>query len=400
MDYEKKYKELLARLQKAKENEEVNDERYCCVIDDIVSELKESEEEKIRKSLIELFKDMEWDDSTFHDYNLDKGETVAWLEKQGEQKPAEWSEEDETYLSHVITAIKLYYTDDKECENPWREELLRWLKSIKSHKQGERTSPQINERAWLHLVSDVLTWKDGIGQYLDDPRVQELAKKLCSEYAQKLYNSVQDVTFEQKPIKREYFITITAGCYAVIKDNEIHIKKEDKTALEAINEEKVDNANKVEPKFKVGEWIIQENIGVYKVAEICESWYEVIDVENNHYSIGFDKEYMCHLWTIEDAKDGDVLATEDWIFIFEKMSSNGKPVCHCHYDIELGFRIDANSYIATGSEIYPATKEQRDLLFAKMKEAGYEWNSEKKELEPPYKCEVVPHSRKGLEMIM
>ena len=35
---------------------------------------------------------------------------------------------------------------------------------------------------------DVLTWKDVIGQYLDDPRVQKLAKRLCSEYAQKLYN--------------------------------------------------------------------------------------------------------------------------------------------------------------------------------------------------------------------
>ena len=28
----------------------------------------------------------------------------------------------------------------------------------------------------------------------------------------------------------------------------------------------------------------------------------------------------------------------------------------------------------------PATKEQRDLLFQKMKEAGYEWDAEKKEL--------------------
>lgn len=28
----------------------------------------------------------------------------------------------------------------------------------------------------------------------------------------------------------------------------------------------------------------------------------------------------------------------------------------------------------------PATKEQRDMLFRKMKEAGYEWNGEKKEL--------------------
>ena len=60
-------------------------------------------------------------------------------------------------------------------------ECIDWLK-----KQSE--SSQTNERAWLYLVSDVLTWKDGIRQYLDDPRVQELAKRLCSEYAQKLYN--------------------------------------------------------------------------------------------------------------------------------------------------------------------------------------------------------------------
>lgn len=60
-------------------------------------------------------------------------------------------------------------------------ECIDWLK-----KQSE--SSQTNKRAWLYLISDVLTWKDGIGQYLDDPRVQELAKRLCSEYAQKLYN--------------------------------------------------------------------------------------------------------------------------------------------------------------------------------------------------------------------
>ena len=34
----------------------------------------------------------------------------------------------------------------------------------------------------------------------------------------------------------------------------------------------------------------------------------------------------------------------------------------------------------TSSPVYPATKEQRDTLFAKMKEAGYIWDAEKKEL--------------------
>ena len=36
--------------------------------------------------------------------------------------------------------------------------------------------------------------------------------------------------------------------------------------------------------------------------------------------------------------------------------------------------------MAYSGDIYSATKEQCDLLFQKMKEAGYEWNDEKKEL--------------------
>lgn len=96
--------------------------------------------------------------------------------------------------------------------------------------------------------------------------------------------------------------------------------------------------DKVEPKFKVGEWIIQENIGVYEVAEICESWYEVIDVENKHYSIGFDKEYMCHLWTIADAKEGDVLVCPKYaggtipnIFIFKDIDIHNDVLCYCSF---------------------------------------------------------------------
>ena len=61
------------------------------------------------------------------------------------------------------------------------EECIAWIE-----KQGKEDPSQTNERAWLYLVSDVLTWQDGIGQYLDDPRVQELAKRLCKKYEQKL----------------------------------------------------------------------------------------------------------------------------------------------------------------------------------------------------------------------
>ena len=52
----KAYDDLLVKLQEAKVDNNVCDERYCCVIDDIVPELKESEGESIRKRLIELLK--------------------------------------------------------------------------------------------------------------------------------------------------------------------------------------------------------------------------------------------------------------------------------------------------------------------------------------------------------
>ena len=68
---------------------------------------------------------------------------------------------------------------------PWYKKEIGTIDRLK--KQGEQVPSQTNERAWLYLVSDVLTWKDGIGQYLDDTRVQELAKRLCSKYAHKLY---------------------------------------------------------------------------------------------------------------------------------------------------------------------------------------------------------------------
>lgn len=43
----KRHDDLLVKLQEAKVDNNVCDERYCCVIDDIVPELKESEDEKI-----------------------------------------------------------------------------------------------------------------------------------------------------------------------------------------------------------------------------------------------------------------------------------------------------------------------------------------------------------------
>lgn len=94
-----------------------------------------------------------------------------------------------TGYTNKVTADGRHLVDyNGECTLFPSKEQRDWRKFTAPWDKKEQASLRVNDRAWLYLVSDVLTWKDGIGQYLDNPRVQELAKRLCSEYAQKLYN--------------------------------------------------------------------------------------------------------------------------------------------------------------------------------------------------------------------
>ena len=86
------------------------------------------------------------------------------------------------------------------------------------------------------------------------------------------------------------------------------------------------------------------------------------------------------LWTIEDAKDGDVLATDGMVFIFNIIHGIWLN-CHCsiHKDgsvITSPYDLLTNKYF---NEVYPATKEQRDKLEKAMHEAGYTFDFDKVE---------------------
>ena len=143
-------------------------------------------------------------------------------------------------------------------------------------------------------------------------------------------------------------------------------------------------ADKVEPKFKIGDWVIDKQDIVHQIANVIEN------VTNHTYGYDIvgggyfnDNTEGVRLWTIQDAKSGDVLATLDYILIFEKFLPKDGGVSYCHYDFgsstpQFNFNKDDNWYFGKEAKVYPATKEQRDLLFQKMEEAGYEWNAEKK----------------------
>jgi hypothetical protein len=87
------------------------------------------------------------------------------------------------------------------------------------------------------------------------------------------------------------------------------------------------------------------------------------------------------LWNIQDAKDGDVLVTtfdeDNMIVMYHSMCTKDTINVHCCLDNKF---VCENLGVFDAEDVKPATKEQRDLLFQKMKEVGYEWNTENKEL--------------------
>ena len=149
-------------------------------------------------------------------------------------------------------------------------------------------------------------------------------------------------------------------------------------------EEQGDQKSNKEPRFKVGDWVVYDG------------WTTRIEsVEKDGYTnsergfIPFKRHDSMHLWTIKDAKDGDVLCSESgWTCIFKTLVNDKTFSSYCFMDntkwfCETGSKchtLEEEFIKAYNGKIHPATKEQRDLLFSKMKEAGYEWDAEKKEL--------------------
>jgi len=159
--------------------------------------------------------------------------------------------------------------------------------------------------------------------------------------------------------------------------------------LEKQSEQK--SADKVEPKFHEGEWLCENEQNNYarfiQILEIVnvqgKKRYRISrDIHNDEDIVEFDfVEKYYHKFGIQDAKAGDVLCYEDEIFMLKNYVLFHKIVYHCCYDNK-NF-IPHSIYSLTKDDfnnVHPATKEQCDLLFRKMKEVGYEWDADKKEL--------------------
>jgi hypothetical protein len=150
--------------------------------------------------------------------------------------------------------------------------------------------------------------------------------------------------------------------------------------LEKQGEQK--SADKVNPKFHEGEWITNGEY-TWKVISVSHLDYTLQNQCGHRVEDTIDyvnKEF--HLWTIQDIKDGDVLQLGKVTAIFKNFINDEYCRCHCSIyggEFEIPSQTGGNNSYWYHNAI-PTNKEQRDLLFKKMKDAGYKWDSKKKEL--------------------
>ena len=360
----------------------------------IIVREKESEDERIRKALITKFTKEINDGAKYEIHNVSVERILAWLEKQGEQKvPVLNFKAKDWYVSKVDGKIhNIYHSVDKVepkfkvgdwvvynddiCQIVKREEGCNKLVTnfgIEKELVNERNL----STARLWTIEDA---KDGdvLAGYETIVLFKEIEDLYIKCYCTCHLGHKHTVWVDTHQDKSAYHPATKEQRELLFREMKIAGYEWDAEKKELRKIEQ-NPADKAEPKFEIGD-LITNGILVGKIDEIHELGYHANF--GKYYADVPDIEKW-HKWTIQDAKDGDVIVNGSNVFIFFHCSST-RAMGYCHINLD-----DRRFYDDKGKNecfglidtvFTPASKEQRDLLFQKMKEAGYEWDAEKKEL--------------------
>ena len=107
-------------------------------LETLIPQLAESEDERIRKEIIDIVEAYRANCVYEGTHRFD--DCLAYLEKQKEQKPAEWSEEDERMLSRCIKSIECskMFAETKAFKEA-KDKEIDWLKSLRPQYHGDVT---------------------------------------------------------------------------------------------------------------------------------------------------------------------------------------------------------------------------------------------------------------------
>ena len=359
MDYEKEYKEALERARDVY-TYYCDDREQLRKIESTFPELKESEDEKVRKELIDAVQSL-WDNDALPMplTTRRRNEWLAWLEKQKQVK-------DSANFQHENKMCKENGDSLTNEDEKVRQELLAVINDLVLPDEQ-----QSRFNAWLEKqgkASPILSNSSNIVKNWDEEDEKRVKNILSVLDAQACWDGA--TMKKMNPYQKEI-------------DWVKSLSLQGRSALEAANEP-ADNTNKVVARFKVGDWIVSTS-NIYKIISLNDGLNCYIAVTPNNKEVKipyyFDdgQGHMCsyHLWTINDARDGDVLALNNEVFIYaHRKQTYSIAVAHCFVNSAGGFYLDGEfGYRERGETIFPATKEQRDTLWSAMREADYKWDS-------------------------
>ena len=367
MTIEQKAQRYDKTLEQLKGLIEVTREDKCDIAEedimDIFPELIESDDEKIRKELIEKVKE------TPACIGFDnKNAVLTWLEKQGEPTDINPSEFD----LRLNKLLKQFETLSKEELASSLSFYLNVVQNDGTYKAEEKHGEQPR-----YSIGDVLCNKSCTILNKDAQPNFEITDirngmYICDKCSFPISQQDEYELVAKKPYGQRKECWDCQFNYAGECKGFCQMKKDEQKP-----------ADKVEPKFNVGDWVVDNAGYIWKIKGILNQFYILEDVEGGESRPTTEwADDTFHLWTIQDAEDGDVLQLGKVTAIFKEHISNVSCKCHCSVyngEFEIPSQNDDDNCYGCHDTI-PATREQRDLLFAKMKEAGYKWDAESKEL--------------------
>ena len=285
----------------------------------------------------------------------------------------------------IVTDIEYYFPELKEDEDE-----LEWLKQF-IQEEAYILSMDIRDDEdsfRLKKLQRSLEWLEKQGESI---KIKKGKNYLCTKTHK--YAGVEWIEGVKYYSPEDYSL-VNQGCtcycpkYSKEEHNNFFKEAEYDGCLEKQGEQKA--SNEVETKFHEGDWVVDSLVGRVKQVQSIDNYgynfnngdFTSFDSANENY----------HLWTIQDARDGNVLVDDCGnVLIYQEPSTDG--YCHSYcYCNEMAFIGQGGSHGIEHS--HPATQRQRELLFQKMDEAHYEWDAEKKELK---KIDTISNACEAVE---
>jgi hypothetical protein len=267
--------------------------------------------------------------------------------------------EGERMRKAIICLVQEFYKQTSAFYNGESvKDMLAWLE-----KQGQKeTTWNKEDEENMNNVLYILNQLKNTSYKEDDIAektinwVKSLKERLCSnnEYDKDMLGAIEYCTKNNRTLEKEHIAWLE-------KQAEQNPTDEFKT------------------RFHEGDWVVDNEYDtVYQVGKFLNSDFKLIDLIGYEYWESYYNATKYHLWTINDARKGDVLVHNKVTFIFmgikngivqafeEHLLYGNEPVSFGNPDEDTDYR--------------PATKEETERLFNEIHKSGYEWNKDTLEL--------------------